>query len=262
MLSHPWAARVIETRAEPGPATISYMDAIAAILLDGGFNVELAHHGLHVLGSRVLGFNQDLFDDKSAVDPDTAAAVAHELARLYPSVGAIALAASHEGGLGGCDDEVEFEFGLDLILEGLERERVRARHLHVAESCPGWATRRRRRPMDTEQARQLVARERQRVEAALRELAGDVAADAELELQQTGETDAGSELETEMVEVALQNDMRARLAAVERAEARIAAGSYGRSVESGDMIPDERLEADPLAERTVEEQRRFEAESG
>jgi DnaK suppressor protein len=89
-----------------------------------------------------------------------------------------------------------------------------------------------------------------------------VAADAELELQQTGETDAGSELETEMVEVALQNDMRARLAAVERAEARIAAGSYGRSVESGDMIPDERLEADPLAERTVEEQRRFEAESG
>jgi RNA polymerase-binding transcription factor len=116
--------------------------------------------------------------------------------------------------------------------------------------------------MDTEQARQLVARERQRVEAALRELAGDVAADAELELQQTGETDAGSELETEMVEVALQNDMRARLAAVERAEARIAAGSYGRSVESGDVILDERLEADPLAERTVEEQRRFEAESG
>ena len=125
MLSHPWVARVIETRAEPGPATISYMDAIAAILLDGGFNVELAHHGLHVLGSRVLGFNQDLFDDKSAVDPDMAAAVAHELARVYPSVGAIALAASHEGGLGGCDDQVEFEFGLDLVLDGLERERAR-----------------------------------------------------------------------------------------------------------------------------------------
>src|SRR2546430_17209894 len=102
--------------------------------------------------------------------------------------------------------------------------------------------------MDTEQARQLVALERQRVEAALRELTGDVAADAELELQQTGETDAGSELETEMVEVALQNDMRARLAAVGRAEARIAAGSYRRSVQSGDQIPDERPHAEPAAQ--------------
>jgi hypothetical protein len=38
-------------------------------------------------------------------------------------VGAIAFAASHEGGLGGCDDDVEFAFGLDLILDGLERTR-------------------------------------------------------------------------------------------------------------------------------------------
>jgi len=61
----------------------------------------------------------------NSVGGDMAAAVAHELARVYPSVGAIALAASHEGGLGGCDDQVEFEFGLDLVLDGLERERAR-----------------------------------------------------------------------------------------------------------------------------------------
>ena len=122
MLRHPWAARTIETRAEPGPATIRYMDAVAAIMFNGGFSADLAHHGLHVLGSRVLGFSQDLFDDKGAVDPEESAEIARELARAFPSVGAIALAASHEGGLGGCDDDVEFAFGLDLILDGLERQ--------------------------------------------------------------------------------------------------------------------------------------------
>jgi len=124
MLSHPWAARVIETRATPGPATIRYMDAVAGTLLAGGFTVDLAHHAMHVLGSRVLGFGQDLFDDASDTTPD-AASMARDLAAAYPSVAAIAMAASHEGGLGGCDDAIEFAFGLDLILDGLERERVR-----------------------------------------------------------------------------------------------------------------------------------------
>jgi AcrR family transcriptional regulator len=123
MLRHPWAARVIEASEQPGPATIGYMDAVAAVLLDGGFSADLAHHALHVLGSRVLGFSQDLYDDKAEVDLEVAAAFARELAQTYPSVGAIALAASHEGGLGGCDDDVEFVFGLDLILDGLERLR-------------------------------------------------------------------------------------------------------------------------------------------
>jgi AcrR family transcriptional regulator len=124
MLSHPWAARVIEASEQPGPATIGYMDAVAAVLLEGGFSADLAHHALHVLGSRVLGFSQDLYDDKGEVDPEVVATFARELAKTYPSVGAIALAASHEGGLGGCDDDLEFVFGLDLILDGLERLRA------------------------------------------------------------------------------------------------------------------------------------------
>lgn len=124
MLRHPWAARVIEASEQPGPATIGYMDAVAAVLLEGGFSADLAHHALHVLGSRVLGFSQDLYDDKGEVDPQVAAAYARELAKAYPSVGAIAIAASHEGGLGGCDDDVEFLFALDLILDGLERLRA------------------------------------------------------------------------------------------------------------------------------------------
>jgi AcrR family transcriptional regulator len=126
MLRHPWAPRVIESRPDPGPATMRYMEAVLAILRDGGFSLDLAHHAMHVLGSRVLGFNQDLFDDSAAVriDPELAARMAREMADKYPYIAELALAVSHEGGLGGCDDEVEFAFGFDLILDGLERLRA------------------------------------------------------------------------------------------------------------------------------------------
>jgi len=123
MLRHRWAARIIETRNEPGPAILAYMETATGIIRDGGFTVDLTHHAMHVLGSRVLGFNQDLFDDSGVPDPKAAAAFAAQMASAYPNIAAIAGAASHEGGLGGCDDDYEFAFGLDLILDGLERRR-------------------------------------------------------------------------------------------------------------------------------------------
>jgi len=123
MLRHRWAARIIETRSAPGPATLAYMEAATGMIRDGGFTVDLTHHAMHVLGSRVLGFNQDLFDDSGVPDPEVAAAFAAQMASAYPNIAAIAGAASHEGGLGGCDDDYEFAFGLDLILDGLERRR-------------------------------------------------------------------------------------------------------------------------------------------
>ena len=113
--------------------------------------------------------------------------------------------------------------------------------------------------MDDHRARRLVAAERARIEAALGELTGEVRAEGALERQQEGESDAGSELATEMVEQALIANLRAELEAVSRAEARIQAGTYGFSTESGLPIPDERLESEPLAELTVEEQRRLDA---
>ena len=70
MLRHRWAARIIETRTTPGPANLRYMEAMTGILLDGGFTVDLAHHAMHVLGSRVLGFSQDLYDDSGVPDPE------------------------------------------------------------------------------------------------------------------------------------------------------------------------------------------------
>ncbi len=88
----------------------------------------MAHHALHALGSRILGFNQDLFDDSSdgSPDPEAAALAARAMAPLYPRIAELALAARHDGVLGRCDDDFEYAFGLDLILDGLERRRVMA----------------------------------------------------------------------------------------------------------------------------------------
>jgi AcrR family transcriptional regulator len=126
MLRHPWAPAVIVSRPDVGPATLSHIDAVLRNLDAGGFSIDMAHHALHVLGSRVFGFTQDPFNDANDVRPDpaTAAAIAQALAVSYPSVGKLAAAATHDGGLGGCDDDFEFAFGLGLILDGLDRHRA------------------------------------------------------------------------------------------------------------------------------------------
>jgi DnaK suppressor protein len=115
--------------------------------------------------------------------------------------------------------------------------------------------------MDESRARKLVAGERSRIETALRELTDQVGSAGPLERPQTGETaEAGTELQMANVDMALVTDLRDQLAAVVRAEERLTAGTYGRSIVSGVPIPDERLEADPLAERTIGEQRALEAD--
>src|SRR5690606_33329518 len=57
MLRHPWSARVLDSRDQAGPATVAYIDRVLGILRTGGVSLELAHHALHALGSRVLGFD-------------------------------------------------------------------------------------------------------------------------------------------------------------------------------------------------------------
>ncbi len=109
--------------ARLGSRRSRYMEAATGVVRSAGFTVDLTHHAMHVLGSRVLGFNQDLYDDSGTADSEAAANFAAAMASAYPNIAAIATAASHEGGLGGCDDDYEFAFGLDLILEGLERRR-------------------------------------------------------------------------------------------------------------------------------------------
>jgi AcrR family transcriptional regulator len=121
MLRHPWARQVLEERGTGGPATLTRIESALAALRDGGFSIELAHHALHVLGSRIFGFTQDLFEE-GPDEPSPEIAIAQLRALVaYPRVSELAQAASHEGVLGRCDDDVEFAFGLDLILDGLAK---------------------------------------------------------------------------------------------------------------------------------------------
>ena len=126
MLRHPWARRVLEERGTGGPACLAYIESVLATLHDGGFSIELAHHALHVLSSRIFGFTQDLFEEPGPADPPPDEAAMIRALAGYPRVVELAMAASHEGVLGPCDDDVEFAFGLDLTLDGLERVRARA----------------------------------------------------------------------------------------------------------------------------------------
>ncbi|GIF25638.1 AcrR family transcriptional regulator [Actinoplanes tereljensis] len=121
MLRHPWAARVIEERDNPTPAVLLHIERVLAIMRGGGCSVDLGHHAIHLLGSRILGFSQDLFDDNGDGAP-----VPDEWAKAMPHVAELAAAASHTGALGPCDDDAEFAFALDLLLDGLERRRIGA----------------------------------------------------------------------------------------------------------------------------------------
>ncbi len=111
-----------------------------------------------------------------------------------------------------------------------------------------------RHDMDEARARDLLAVERRRVEGLLRDLT-DARQGDEDEASVRGDiADPAEPLTDEQGDDAVAVGLRERLGAIERAEARLADGTYGRSVRSGVPIPDERLEADPAAELTVEEQ--------
>ena len=123
LIRHPWAPRLLDDLSEPGPAVMRHFDTVIGILREGGFSVEMTHHVLHLMGSRVLGFTQELFDDSPELDSDAVAALADQIGATHPHVAEMALAVTHGGGLGGCDTDAEFEFSLDVILDGLERLR-------------------------------------------------------------------------------------------------------------------------------------------
>ncbi|TWD16259.1 TetR family transcriptional regulator [Streptomyces sp. T12] len=133
LLRHPWASGVIEARmkarAAPTPAVTAYLDEMIGVFRAGGFPLDLVHHAMHVMGSRLLGFSQELFDDSPGRPPDADALPPEEAAARYPHIAALARAVAHDKGSvvgSGCDDQVEFEFALDLTLDGLERLRAAA----------------------------------------------------------------------------------------------------------------------------------------
>lgn len=107
--------------------------------------------------------------------------------------------------------------------------------------------------METERARQLLSRERARIEQALAALESEGPLEGSAR-KEPGDKNSEDLYQDEYNQGRLE-DLRENLAAVERAEARLSAGTYGRSIESGAVIPDGRLEAVPTAERTIEEER-------
>ncbi|MBP1161917.1 AcrR family transcriptional regulator [Rhodococcus sp. PvR044] len=122
LLRHPWARRVMESRTAPTPAVLAYMDSTIATFTAGGLSVDLTHHVMHALGSRIFGFTQELFDEPA--DQEVPAAAAAQLAEAYPHIAAVAASHPHDehSVVGtGCDDQFEFEFTIDLLLDGVER---------------------------------------------------------------------------------------------------------------------------------------------
>lgn len=126
MLRHPWAPALMGTRTTTPPGVYGHYESIVATMVQGGLSYHLAHRAVHALGSMTLGFVQELFAPDSAgsagVEPheEQLAAILSELPHL--SAMAAAEVHDHDGDvLGWCDSQAEFEFTLDLLLEGLAR---------------------------------------------------------------------------------------------------------------------------------------------
>ena len=136
LLRHPWGRAVLESRTSRTPAVLGYIDSVIGTFRAGGFSDELTHHVMHALGSRMWGFTQELFDEPArppgaptdpAPPPEVQQAMLHALAQQFPHIAATVLTATHDDGTvvaRGCDDQAEFEFALDLMLDGFERLRA------------------------------------------------------------------------------------------------------------------------------------------
>jgi AcrR family transcriptional regulator len=123
-LRHRWAPALFETRSSTSLAVLKYYDSLVGVMREGGFSHDRIHHALHALGSRALGFSQELFDPGAGASAEVPA----ELAAQLPNLAGMLSEIAHDdpdSTLGWCDDQAEFEFGLDLVLDGLDRLRER-----------------------------------------------------------------------------------------------------------------------------------------
>ncbi len=127
LLRHPWASEVIKSRTDPTPTVLGYMDSMIGMFRTGGFSIDLTHHAMHAMGSRLLGFSQELFEDSVVIAPELRTAMLEQMGATYPNIAQIVAAITHDDASvigSGCDDQFEFEFSLDLLLDGLERLRA------------------------------------------------------------------------------------------------------------------------------------------
>ena len=137
LLAHPWARQVMESRTTRTPQVLGHMDRLSGMFIEGGLSADLTHHAMHALGHRIWGFSPEAFDDPDSLNPPAEPAEREAMFKMvrttYPYIAMIALDAAG-GDLStvgnGCDEQFEFEFTLDLLLDAFER-------LHEA----GWRAR-------------------------------------------------------------------------------------------------------------------------
>ena len=127
MLRHPWAPALIGSRGSIPSGVYDYYETILATLIRAGFTYHLAHRALHAFGSMPLGFVQELFSPAPSgvqAASDEAMAELAQLAEELPHLIAMVSSEIHDADgdtLGWCDSQAEFEFTLDLLLDGLAR---------------------------------------------------------------------------------------------------------------------------------------------
>jgi AcrR family transcriptional regulator len=130
MVRHPWMPGLLGTRRSIPAGVYAYYDGIVGTLVAAGFSHHLAHRALHAFGSLPLGFVQEIFSpaaDGGSLDADAAEADLAAMAAALPNLTAMMATEMHGAAdptLGWCDSQVEFEFTLDLLLDGLERLRA------------------------------------------------------------------------------------------------------------------------------------------
>lgn len=121
--AHPWAQDAIETRTLASPVILGYMDSLMAIMFAGGLSADLVHHGMHALSTRMWGFTREVMPTPSVPDdPAALEAALEEFRSAYPAIVRMTTTAPHAGAA--CDDDAEFTFALELLLDGLERRRL------------------------------------------------------------------------------------------------------------------------------------------
>jgi AcrR family transcriptional regulator len=122
LLRHPWAIGLMESRAQPGPATLRHHDSVLRNLRKAGFSIAMAAHAYSVMDSYIYGFTLNElslpFDNSQEIKEVARTILRENPAGEYPYLREMAVEHAMKPGYAYGD---EFEFGLELILEGVRR---------------------------------------------------------------------------------------------------------------------------------------------
>ncbi|MGW0038795.1 TetR/AcrR family transcriptional regulator [Gordonia sp. NPDC003376] len=124
---HEWARRALESRTVRTAAVLHHMERVSEIFLDAGFSADLTHHVMHLLGNRIWGFSPELFTgppgSPSAGTPRRSTGPVPD-PDDYPAIVAITVdSRARRPQATGCDEDFEFDFALDVLIDGIARLR-------------------------------------------------------------------------------------------------------------------------------------------